>query len=224
MTDLEAIEARHSVRKYVDKKIEQNKLDILLAEVDKINEESGLKIKLFHDEPNAFKGIMPHYGRFTNVSNYFAMVGKNTKELHEKIGYFGERLVLLAQKLGLNTCWVAMKLYFKNKSVKPFINKDEKLVCMITLGYGENQGISHKSKAYDDVATPNNAPEWFKEGVKAALLAPTAMNQQKFRFELKHENSVKATTQKGFYSKIDLGIAKFHFEIGAGKQNFTWSN
>lgn len=26
----------------------------------------------------------------------------------------------------------------------------------------------------------------------------------------------------GFCTKIDLGIVKYHFEIGAGKENFEW--
>ena len=24
------------------------------------------------------------------------------------------------------------------------------------------------------------------------------------------------------YGKMDLGIVKYHFELGAGKENFTW--
>ena len=64
-------------------------------------------------------------------------------------------------------------------------------------------------------------PDWFKKGIDAALLAPTAMNQQKFQFTLK-ENRVLAKAGIGFYSKIDLGIVKYHFEIGAGKKNFDW--
>lgn len=65
------------------------------------------------------------------------------------------------------------------------------------------------------------APDWFKKGIDAALLAPTAMNQQKFKFIL-NDNKVKAKAGIGFYSKIDLGIAKYHFEIGAQKENFIW--
>lgn len=59
--------------------------------------------------------------------------------------------------------------------------------------------------------------------MKAALLAPTAMNQQKFRFTLSG-NEVSAKSTGGFYSKMDLGIVKFHFEEGAGRENFTWKN
>ena len=53
--------------------------------------------------------------------------------------------------------------------------------------------------------------------------ATTAMNQQKFYFELK-EGKIKAKLGFGFYTKIDLGIAKYNFEIGAGRENFSWSN
>ena len=55
------------------------------------------------------------------------------------------------------------------------------------------------------------------------MLAPTAVNQQKFRFALVDQNTVKAGTAFGPYAKIDLGIAKLHFEIGAGKENFQWA-
>ena len=68
-------------------------------------------------------------------------------------------------------------------------------------------------------------PVWVRNGVRAALLAPTAVNQQKFAFILHDGNKVEA--QKRFaifanYAPIDLGIAKCHFEIGAGKENFEW--
>ena len=67
-----------------------------------------------------------------------------------------------------------------------------------------------------------DVPEWFKKCVEAALLAPTAVNQQKFFFSLDN-GRVSARAGMGFYSKIDLGIAKCHFELGAGKENFNWA-
>lgn len=63
--------------------------------------------------------------------------------------------------------------------------------------------------------------DWFKKGVEAALLAPTAMNQQKFVFELIGD-SVRAKSTGGFYSKMDLGIVKYPFEIGAANHTFCW--
>lgn len=108
MTELEAIKARHSVRKYIDKPIETTKVATLRAEVEKLNAESGLNIQLVLDEPKCFSTGMWKYGRFSGVNNYFVMAGPKGKEAEEKIGYYGEKLVLLAQTLGLNTCWVGL--------------------------------------------------------------------------------------------------------------------
>jgi len=217
---LEAIKSRHSVRSYTDKKIEGETLTQLHQTVDECNQKSGLNIQLCLNEPNAFTGMMARYGKFHNVKNYVALVGKKDGNLEEKCGYYGETVVLTAQQLGLNTCWVAMT-YSKGKSTAT-VKPGEKLVIVIALGYGETTGVPHKLKAIEELSRVNGAaPEWFRVGVEAAQLAPTAMNQQKFRFEL-DGNTVKASAGSGFYTKVDLGIAKYHFEIGAGEGGWTW--
>ena len=126
-----------------------------------------------------------------------------------------------AQQLGLNTCWVAMT-YGKVKSAYQ-LEKDEKVYMVIAIGYGQDQGHPHKSKSAKDVSNlTEESPEWFRNGVEVALLAPTAMNQQKFYFTLHEDQTVSLKAGIGFYSKTDLGIAKYHFEIGAGTENFQW--
>ena len=220
MTILEAIEARHSVRQYTDKPIEAEKIAALEQEIAACNQESGLHIQLVKDEPKAFDSFMAHYGKFSGVRNYIALIGPKRGDLEEKCGYYGERLVLLAQTLGLNTCWVAMT-YAKIKTAFA-VNPGEKLTVVIALGYGVNQGVSHNIKSIDDVTDAEEpTPDWFRKGVQAALLAPTAMNQQKFTLSLEG-NTVSAKAGMGFYSKVDLGIVKYHFELGAGKETFTW--
>lgn len=83
-------------------------------------------------------------------------------------------------------------------------------------------GAARKSKSAEAVSNiRSDSPKWFKAGVEAALLAPTAMNQQKFTLTC-HDSTVSAKAGNGFYTKIDLGIVKYHFEIGAGKENFDW--
>jgi hypothetical protein len=216
---MDIIKERHSVRQYKDKKIEQDKINQLINEIKKFNQESGLNIQLVINEPKAFKGFIAHYGKFRNVKNYIALIGNKDSLLEEKCGYYGERLVLLAQQLGLNTCWVALT-YSKVKNA--YVMKDnEKLCAVIALGYGENQGIQHRSKSFNDVIeVDGDIPNWFKLGVEAALLAPTAMNQQKFKFYLK-DNQVSIIIGKGFYTQLDKGIIKYHFELVA-KNNFKW--
>lgn len=220
MTILEAMKQRHSVRQYTDKPIDDEVLQALQTEIETCNQESGLSIQLITNEPKAFDSFMAHYGKFSGVTNYIALIGKKSETLDELCGYYGERLVLKAQQLGLNTCWVAMT--YKKIPGTFEVNKGEKLTVVISLGYGKTQGVEHKSKPMDAVSNINpDSPEWFKQGVEAALLAPTAMNQQKFMLVYK-DGKVTATAGKGFYSKIDLGIVKCHFEVGAGKENFIW--
>ena len=209
------MEQRHSVRRYADRPIEVEKRAELDALTAKINAENDLHIQIIYDEPACFDSFMAHYGKFDGVKNYIALVGKKSSALDETLGYYGEQLVLKAQELGLNTCWVAMT---HGKS-KADIGKGEKLVCLIALGYGITQGAAHKNKPLQEVSNyKETMPEWFKDGVTAALLAPTAMNQQKFFFELMDDESVKATSGSGFYTKLDLGIVKYHFELGSEKQ------
>ena len=226
MTLQEAITARHSVRKYIDKEIPADIVTVLQDKIAEYNKVGNLNIQLVLNETRAFTGMLS-YGSFSGVRNYFVMVGKKGADLDERVGYYGEQLVLLAQTLGLNTCWVGLS--YRKVPEAYNVGKDEKLACMIALGYGETQGVSHKIKTIEQVSNASDiTPSWFKKGVEAALLAPTAVNQQKFSFEhvgVKN-NCHQIRAKKGFsmigYTKIDLGIAKYHFEIGAGEVNFEW--
>ena len=217
----EAIKRRHSVRQYKDIPIESDVVSLLQNEIDNCNKEGGLNFQLVLNEPKAFDSRMAHYGKFEGVSNYFALVGKKDQKLQEKCGYYGERLVLFAQQLGLNTCWVA--LTYKKIPGAFNVENGEKFTVVISVGYGRHRGLPRKTKKAEEVSNISSVtPEWFRLGVEAALLAPTAMNQQKFRFTYNPDGTVSAKSKAGFYTKMDLGIAKYHFEIGAGKTNFNW--
>ncbi|MDK2961624.1 MAG: hypothetical protein PWP20_750 [Eubacteriaceae bacterium] len=163
---------------------------------------------------------MAHYGKFSGVTNYIALIGKKGPDLEEKCGYYGEDLVLFLQQLGLNTCWVAMS--FSRIKSAYVIEPGEKLCLVISLGYGLTTGVPHQSKPMEALSDVNSrTPDWFISGMKAAMLAPTAINQQKFKISLT-DKVVSAKAGRAFYSKVDLGIVKYHFEIGAGKDNFKW--
>ena len=210
MEMLDLMKQRHSVRQYTDQVIEPEKRTALDDTIQKINQSTGLHIQIFYEEPKCFNSMMAHYGKFTGVKNYIALVGKKSPKLEETLGYYGEQIVLKAQELGLNTCWVAMT-HGKSKAE---IGKGEKQVCLISIGYGCTNGVTHKVKSLPEVCNHrDDMPEWFLNGMEAALLAPTAMNQQKFYFELQPNGDVKVTCGKGFYTKLDIGIVKYHFEI-----------
>ena len=227
MTIQEAIEARHSVRAYKEQPLTEEIVRVLEEQIAILNDEGQLHIQLILNEPKAFQGTLAKYGKFRGVTNYIVMAGKKSEELDERVGYYGEHLVLLAQTLGLNTCWVGLS-YSKVPGTY-VLDEGEKIACYIALGYGETQGVGHKIKTVEQVSNASDiTPSWFKKGVEAALLAPTAVNQQKFSFEyVGMENSRhKILAKRGFsmigYTQMDLGIAKYHFELGAGKANFVW--
>ena len=252
MTLEEAIEARHSVRAYKEQPLTEDVVKVLEEKIAVLNREGKLHIQLIQNEPKAFLGTMAKYGKFRNVGNYIVMAGQKaaskreesktsldspereqarTKfkadDLDERVGYYGEQLVLLAQTLGLNTCWVGLS-YSKVPGTY-VLDEGEKIACYIALGYGETQGVGHKIKTVNQVSNASDVtPTWFHKGVEAALLAPTAVNQQKFSFEYMgmKDGRHQVHAKKGFsmigYTQMDLGIAKYHFEIGAGKENFEW--
>ena len=227
MTLQEAIEARHSVRAYKNEPLAEDASRRLVEEIGVVNQKGSLHIQLIQHEPKAFQGTLAKYGKFRNVNSYMVMAGKRADDLDERIGYYGEHLVLLAQTLGLNTCWVGLS--YKKVPGTYVLEEGEVIKAYIAIGYGETQGTSHKIKTPEQVSNVSDTtPLWFRSGVEAALLAPTAVNQQKFSFEYRGMNGGRhqVLAKKGFsmigYAQIDLGIAKYHFEVGAGNEHFDW--
>lgn len=213
MTILEAMQARHAVRSYKDKKIEESVIKELQEEINRCNQEGNLSIQLICNDTNVFKGLIANCVGFRGVSNYIALVGESNENLEEKAGYYGQRIALKAQQLGLNTCWAAST--YKNQKCKASIGKNEKLVCVMAIGYGATQGVPHKSKTIAQLCrAENDMPDWFRNGMKAAALAPTAQNKQDFLIVLNQEK-VQFEVKESKYSKIDLGIIRYHFETGA---------
>lgn len=218
MTIGEAMKTRHTVRKYNDKPILAELVEKLSARIKENNEKYNLAIKLMVNDDNAFSTFSKLF-LARGVKNYLILSGQDTPDLDEKLGYCGADIMLYAQTLGLNTWWVGSTFDRKNVSKAADGNR---VTGVIALGYGVTQGVPHKSKKPEDISSYNGeAPEWFKNGVAAALLSPTALNKQ--AFNIKGDGfKVSMTCKNGIFTGSDLGIAKYHFEAGAGKDNFEW--
>lgn len=220
MTLIEAIRARHSVRSYTSQRITGETKEALEESLAAGSAAGNVSLKLVTDSPSAFNGLFSRcFGNFRGVSNYITLSGPDTRAARLAIGYYGESTVLLAQQLGLNTCWAGLS--FSRGQVA--LQGGEKLHLVIAIGYGTTQGGPRKSKRPDQVATcPADAPAWFWQGIDAALLAPTACNMQKFHFTLLPDGRVDVQEGRFFFSVVDLGIVRRHFEIGAGT-DFVWA-
>ena len=220
MTELEAVKARHAVRSYTTKPLSAAKMDGMREAIEQCNRLGQLHIQLVTDDEGAFKSLIPLFGRFKNVKNYIALAGKKQDGFYEKCGYYGTRLMLKAQQAGLNSCWVTGS--YNAKKCRVSLGPDEELVGVIAVGYGAADGTQHKSKRMECLCKPCSDP-WFMDGMNAAVLAPTGFNKQNFFIEADGDTVSIRTKDHSPMAQMETGIVKYHFEIGAGKENFDWS-
>ena len=221
MTIKEAIKERHMVRQYTDKPIPPDILELLGRRIAENNERHGLSLALVTGSSDGIGGMAKLLLSRT-VRNYIVLAGKDAPGLDEKLGYSGADLILYAQTLGLNTWWVG-GMYSQKGALKGLGDKDARVNGVIAVGYGQTQGVPHKSKAPKDISEyKGEPPQWFTDGVEALLCAPTALNKQPFAV-MGEWNKVYISAGSGRFSGIDLGIGKYHFEVGAGRENFQWA-
>ncbi len=213
MDEMQAIRERHSVRTYQDKKLTAEDEAKLRKVIEDVNRESGLEFELAPDAGKTFTKLLNRALGLGSAPAVIACMGKDCDELDEKIGYWGEKIVLSAQMMELNTCWAGT---FSREKIPVTVKEGNRLAIVIAVGYGANSGRVRKSKEAGQVSNcVETSPEWFKRGVEAALLAPTAVNQQKFEILLSDDGTVSFTDKGGILSKIDLGIIRYNFEVGA---------
>lgn len=214
----EAMEKRHMVRKYTDEPLSEEIIEKLNKRIEFNNNRYNLKMKLMINNENAVNAIIKLL-LAKGVKNYIILAGYDNLNLDEKLGYSGADVMLYAQTLGLNTWWVGGTY---NRSVAKYVD-NKKVIGIIAVGYGQTQGVPHKSKTMADVSKYNETiiPAWFMNGVDAALLAPTALNKQDFMM-IGNGNKVSIQCDNGIFTGANVGLIKYHFELGAGKENFEW--
>lgn len=221
MTIKEAIEKRHMVRQYTNKAIPTDIAELLNARITMNNKKYSLHLALVVGNSDGING-MAKLLLSRAVNNYIVLAGMDTPDLDEKLGYCGADLILYAQTLGLNTWWIGGMFNGKG-ALRNIKNKDVRVNGVIAVGYGQTQGVPHKSKTAAEVSEyDGDTPQWFVDGVNALLYAPTALNKQPYVVK-GNGNKVSISAGTGHFSGIDLGIGKYHFEVGAGKENFEWA-
>lgn len=219
MTIKEAVKERHMVRKYTEKPIPGELVAKLNARIAENNQTHHISLSLVTGNADGLGALAKMMGK--GVKNYIILAGPDTADLDEKLGYCGADMILYAQTLGLNTWWVGGMFNAKGAQ-KNMDSTVERVNGVLAIGYGQTQGVPHKSKTAAEISSYNgSAPQWFTDGVEALLLAPTALNKQ--AFTVKGDGKmVSLTCNSGHFAGIDLGIGKYHFEVGAGKENFEW--
>ena len=214
----QAMSERHMVRKYTDKPISIEVVQEINEHLSDVNAKYSTDIQLIRDDNTAFNAAIKLV-LAKGVRNYFILAGKAAPDLRERLGMAGADLMLFCQTLGLNTWWVGGT--YSHAKIAHKAPRDD-VIGIIAVGYGATQGKPHKSKSAQEVATyEGSEPEWFKNGVKAALLAPTALDKQAFKIKGVGDE-VSITYEPGTFSGEDLGLVKYHFALGASDHPFNW--
>lgn len=231
MNLLEAMEARHAVRNFTDEALTDEQIDALTKSIAELNTAHRLNMQLIHGVDDAFGGCPTHYGRFSGVHNLIALIGSENsqpEQLDETVGYAGELLALNAVALGLDTSWVVLHETDEHDG-QWTLEEGQRMPAAIVLGHGARPGRAHRSKPAEDLGLVANgtyadAPDWFHAGIESVMLAPSALGKQPVQFTLLEDgHTVQAQALDGVQAHICLGIAKLHFELGAGNDHFTWA-
>ena len=214
----QAMRQRHTVRKFTSEPLSAELFSQLNDRVRANNERFGLAISLKVGDESALPGALKLFFA-KGVRNYFVLAGSDRPGLDEDLGYASADLMLFAQTLGLNTWWIGGT--FSRKNVEQAV-PGKKVIGIVAVGFGATSGVAHKSKTAAEVSSYEGPePQWFADGVQAALLAPTALNKQCFRIA-GAGNKVSIAEDGGAFNGADIGIVKYHFELGAGTA-FEWA-
>lgn len=219
------IRERHSVREYDGKPLSRAEFDALGAVVEEGARESGLDIQLVGDNPEVFN-VIARFGLIRGCRTHVAFVVDDAKAgdgaADEAIGYWGQKIVLAAQDMGLNTCWCALCSRKKSHAV---VAPGKKIRLIIAVGHGKTQGFSRKTKSVEALSSVEcaKAPAWFAAAMEAAQLAPTAMNNQNFKIMLLSDGkTVRIDAPQSGLNVIDEGIVRCNFEIAANEAGADW--
>lgn len=231
---IESEKYRVSRRAYNQQSLDKQSIELINNLIKDINAESGLNFQLLKDCSQLFKGFSASYGMIKGLSSCIALVGnENIENFKNKVGYYGEMVVLEATNINLGTCWLG-GTYDKKECEKYInINEGEQLVCVIAIGYTEDSKsfreklisrLNKGRKSFDEILIEKDVevPEWVKEGINSVIKAPSAINKQPVGYSFK-DNKVKAYTTKenhGF-EEVDLGISMLHFQLGAKSKGYN---
>ncbi len=221
MTLKEAMAARHTVRRYTGRPLPEDIARQLEERILQNNRAHGLQMRLVTESEEALPAVI-RLAMAKNVRNFIALAGPDAQGLDERLGWCGADLALYAQTLGLNSWWIGGTYRRSAVQKSAGLAPGTRVAGVLAVGYGQTQGTPHRSKKAEEISIyRGQPPQWFTNGVNAVLLAPTALNKQ--AFTVRGEGDiVLMSCDNGIFSGVDLGIGRYHFELGAGRENFCW--
>ncbi len=183
-----------------------------------------------------FKGAIGNYGKIKGATSFIAFIGDSTDpHEQERVGYTGEGIILEATSLNVGTCWVGG--FFRPEVAGSLvgIGPNEKVLAVTPVGCVDEEwsleekimtgfGVTHHRKSLKELTTGLEEtvwPRWVRAALEAARLAPSAVNRQPWRFDVRYDSITVSTDNLintyRISKRLDCGIAMLHIEVAAGK-------
>ncbi len=228
---LEALMSRRSHRLFDGQTLTENQLSSL----GELKAESlglgHLRTHFVHrpgDLDHVFRGVVGSYGKTLGTSALLAFTAAedDSWQAGMQCGYIGEQYVLLAESLGLGSCWNGGMFGIKQLMALVPLGPNERVVSLIALGtpqevqdrVGRLTKMVFKRKEIGEIASGTllGSGGYITAALEAVRLAPSAVNRQPWYFDTGSEGEVVLTaSRRGGLVPVDLGIAMLHFYVAA---------
>ena len=237
----EAVTKRYSVRNYLDKEIEEEKIKAIEAFIASLDNPFGKKVNfhfLFRNDMNEEQRLGT-YGVIKGAKNFIGTTIKLEPRTLEALGYEFETLVLYLAHLGLGTCWLGGTFDRKGFANAMNVNEGELLPIITPYGYAaEKKHI--KEIAMRKMIKADKRKDWkelfYKKDFSSPLtkdgagelafplemlrLGPSASNKQPWRIIVdgrtlhfyKHREPGYSKAFPYDIQRVDMGIAAAHFD------------
>lgn len=224
-----------SVREFKEKTIEVeyfNEIESYIKQSKKLLPEVNIELKISDNKETyeKLKNIAGYNGHMIKAPSYAVILSDVKQGYIENSGYIGERLILKARDLEIDSCWVTFNDSDAIKE-KLDISSNKEVTAIIALGYGIEKNIKNKSGSerlgvekivYMDKWGMNTSIDELEErglldAFSYARMAPSTLNRQPWRFIIDGGNIMLAVKKDDFTSNyergIDAGIAMLYFGL-----------
>lgn len=217
----EAIARRQSIRRYAWNEVAEKLRGQILSYFDKttrLNDRIQMEVEILDN----MKKNVPIHGLWKVEAPYYLAIYSETADGFERnAGYVTEQLVLYLAVKGLGTC------YLGASKPSQTVKNGKKLVMLVAFGYPEGKlyresALAKRHPLNELCVFKEEAGEQMKTILRAARLAPSAMNLQPWRF-IVYSDRIYVFMQKKKFSlagsfglrDFDIGIMLSHIMLAA---------
>lgn len=218
------ISSGKSVREFKHNGIEENdfkEIESYIKNSKTLIDAVNIEVKMFSKDNSyeKLKNIAGYNGYMIEAPNYVVILSDNKSGYIENSGYMGERLILKARDLGIDSCWVTIN---DGDAIKEKLNitSDKEVTAIIALGYEDNKYTKNKSGAerlsVEEIVYMNDwgnnasvvelEERCLLEAFSYARMAPSTLNRQPWRFIIDGEKIILAVKNDNFTSDYEKGI------------------